>query len=145
MIGTHDDTHLDIAARDIRLRCCVSGIRLTFVFTRQRRVVTLGHGLVGDRQCMHFSSCGLDKDALNGAAKGDGEANDADATWGRGAGKFAIGSLAKESRIKNNIRHAFFVLSLIFLKRPHPHPRVGVVEVVKISREIFHEPALLLQ
>ena len=29
---------------------------------------------------MHVSSCGLGVDALNGAAKGDGETDDADAT-----------------------------------------------------------------
>ena len=30
-----------------------------------------------------FSSRGLDVDALNGAAKGNDETDDADATWGR--------------------------------------------------------------
>ena len=63
-------------------------IYVAFVFTTQRRVVTVVRGV--DRRCMHdtVSSLGCDVDSLDGTVKGDGETDDdADATWacGRGA------------------------------------------------------------
>ena len=76
-IGTNS-AHLDVAAR---CRIC-----FVFVFTTQRRVVTLVRGSV-------FLAW-LDVDSLDGAAKGNGETDDddADATWawGRGAGILVV-------------------------------------------------------
>ena len=74
MIGTNS-AHLDVAAW---CRTC-----FVFVFTTQRRVITLVRA--ADRRRMYSSSRGLDVDSLDGTAKGDGDTDDDnDATWACG-------------------------------------------------------------